>query len=788
MSKLNVMLLREISKAKGQFIAAAAVILAGIVMFSATYLSYRNLKNSLDYYYEQYRFLDYYAEARYIPEYIVDKVEHIKGVLAVSGRVSADVGADIGEERRITLRILSLPDNGRPAVNHILSISGDYFNARAENSCLINRKFAEYHNLHKGGTIKAIIDKRIYEFKIDGVVGSPEFIYAMKSSDSMFSAAENFGVIYVKESTAFKLLGYNYCFNELHVRFSAEADRKAIINQIEKMLVPYGFMSGVERKDQLSNAMIETELSELQNMAVMFPILFLSVAAMIIYNMLRRIINNQRTQIGVLKSFGYTNQRIIFHYMGYAALIGLTGALAGSLLGWYTGSLLTAMYTKVYNIPVLENKVYWEVFLIGPVISAIFCLTSGFNSARKVLGIEPAQAMRPETPGVGRRIFLERVNFLWNKLSFGWKMSFRNIFRSRQRAFLTLLGMIFTVMFLIISLYFFDAVNYLLEQHFFEFQRQDYKVSFSAPASLADALELNRIKGVRRSEPVLEIPAQLINGWIKEETLVVGLTRRNTFYRLTDGDQNAIGVPAKGILIAESLAEKLRVTKGAAISIKTYQGRTLQKDIIVAGTIKQYAGTNCYMDLEELGGLLEEGGFANGALLGIEDGMERTVRKEIFQIPGVETLESRLNSYRAFLQFMEFIYTFIALMLIFGSVMGFAIVFNTTVINITERRRELASLKVLGYTSGEIERTVFRENLCLGLLSLLPGFILGRSMCEILSKMFGGELISLEVFIYPKTYLIATFSALTFIILAQLANRKNITGLDMVEVLKNREG
>lgn len=788
MSKLNLMLLREIGKAKGQFIAAAAVIMAGIVMFSATYISYRNLKNSLNYYYERYRFLDYFAEARYIPEYIVERVEHIKGVRAVCGRVSVDVGADVGEERRITLRIISLPEHRRPAVNRILSISGDYFNAKAENSCLVNQNFAEYNNLHKGETIKAIIDKRIYEFKIDGVVGSPEFIYAMKSSDSMFSAAENFGVIYIKESTAFKLFGYNHCFNQLHVRFSEGADQKAIINQIEKLLKSYGFMNGIERKDQLSNTMIDSELSELKNLAVMFPILFLGVAAMIIYNMLHRIISNQRTQIGVLKSFGYTNQRIIVHYLGYAALIGLTGALVGSLLGWYTGSILTTMYTNVYNIPVLKNEIYWEVFLIGPLISMIFCLIAGFNSSRKVLGIEPAQAMRAEAPKVGRRIFLEQIDFFWNRLSFGWKMSFRNIFRSRQRAFLTLLGMVFTVMFFIISLYFLDAVNYLLERHFFEFQRQDYKVSFSEPASLDDALELNRLKGIRRSEPVLEIPAQLINGWIKEDTLVVGLTRRNTFYRLTDVNQKTVSVPAKGILIAESLAEKLRVSKGEVISIKTYQGRILEKDIKVTGIVKQYAGANCYMDLEELGGLLEEGGFANGALLGIEDGMERTVRKEIFKIPGVETLESRLNSYRAFLQFMEFIYTFITIIIIFGSVMGFAIVFNTTVINITERRRELASLKVLGYTAGEIEQTVFRENVCLGLLSLLPGFVLGRIMCEVLSKMFGGELITLEVFIYPKTYFITALSALTFIILAQFANRKNITGLDMVEVLKNREG
>lgn len=788
MNKLNIMLFREIAKAKGQFIAAAAVIMAGIVMFAATYLSYRNLQNSLESYYDHYRFLDYFAEAGYIPEYLVDRIKRIPGVDGACGRISVDVGADLGEERRITLRIISLPEHRSPAINRVTIVSGGYFNDRAKNSCLINQKFAEYNQLAKGGTIKAIIDKRVYELRIDGIVRSPEFIYAMKSSDSLFSASENFGVIYIKESTAFELFGFNHCYNQVHVRFTENADHQKIINRIERLLVPYGFMSGVERKDQLSNNMIQNELSELQNMAVMFPALFLSVAAMIIYNMLRRIINNQRTQIGVLKSFGYSNRRIIGHYLGYAALIGLTGASVGSFLGMYTGSVLTAMYTKIYNIPVLQTVIYWEVFLIGPGISMVTCLIAGFNSARKILGIEPAQAMRSEAPKAGRRIFLEHIGFIWNRLTFGWKMSFRNIFRSRQRALLTLLGMAFTMMFFIISLYFLDAVGYLLEQHFFVFQQQDFKVTFSKPSSFYDALELNRIKGVRKAEPVLEIPAQLINGWMKEDTMLIGLTRWNTLYRLTDGNNNKVAVPAKGILIAERLAEKLRVSKGETITLTTYQGRILEKGIKVAGIIKQYAGANCYMDLEELGGLLEEGRFANGALLGIEKGMDRIVKKEIFKIPGVETLESRVNSYRAFLQFMEFIYTFIFLMLIFGSVMGFAIVFNTTVINIMERRRELASLKVLGYTAREIRLTIFRENICLGLLAIPPGFLLGKVMCGVLSKMFGGEMITLEVFIDPKTYLITAICGLVFIILAQWANGKKITGLDMVEVLKNREG
>jgi putative ABC transport system permease protein len=151
-------------------------------------------------------------------------------------------------------------------------------------------------------------------------------------------------------------------------------------------------------------------------------------------------------------------------------------------------------------------------------------------------------------------------------------------------------------------------------------------------------------------------------------------------------------------------------------------------------------------------------------------------------------VEGRLNAFKSFMQFMDLMYVFVGLMITFGTIMGFAIIFNTTIINIMERRRELASLKVLGYTHREIENTILRENMLLGFIALVPGVMLGRWMSELFVRQFSNELFALEVVIYPRTYIITFLSVFVFIILAQLANKKNISGLDMVEVLKNREG
>lgn len=788
MQKLNKMLLREIKNSKGQFIAAAAVIFVGIFMYAATYMSYHNLKNSIEFYYEQYSFLDYYAEAQSISPFAVSQVKALPGVEEAIGRVSVDVGADMGEDQRVTIRLVSLPDRKIPEINQLFFISGTSFNPKVQNACLVAQKFAEAHKLEEGDSIQLIIHKRTYEFKISGVVGSPEFIYAMKSKTSFSPSTDDFGIIYIRESTARSLLGFEDAYNQLHVIFEEGVEQKPIIHKIEDILRPYGFLTGIQRKDQLSNMMVNQEIEGLEQMAYAYPFLFLTVAALIIYIMQRRLINNQRTFIGVMKAFGYTNGRILRHYLLDSLLIAVVGTLPGILLGLYLGRGMTAMYNDFFSIPVMRIQIYWDIVFAGIAMSMAFCLLAGYNAAKRVIQIQPAKAMRPEIPKAGKRILLERFGVIWQHIPFGWKMSIRNIFRSRQRTIFTMIGISFTIMFFMVSWFFMDCMDYILTEHFFKFQQQDLKVTFTGPVSVYDALDLKSVKGIKKIEPILEVPIEVRHGWKTKGTLAVGLTPQNSFYRLINENRSPIGVPENGILIAHVLADSMSIQPGDTVIVKPYMGTVTDKKVKVAGVVKQYAGFNCYMSLDELGALTGEGRFATGALLTVEKEQEKAVYDDLLDIPGVETVESRMGGYRGYMQYMDLMYFFIGLMVVFGTIMGFAIIFNTTIINIMERRRELASLKVLGYTGREIENTIFRENMLLGLTAIMPGILLGRTACEQLARNFSTDLFALEVVIYPRTYIITIISTFIFIILAQWANKKKISGLDMIEVLKNREG
>ncbi|HEX3029718.1 MAG TPA: FtsX-like permease family protein [Clostridia bacterium] len=790
MKTLNRMLLREIIKNKGQFIAAAAVVFVGIALFAGSYMSYKNLGNSMNYYYKTYNFLDYYAEAQKISPQAVKQVENLKGVKNAIGRISQEVGADMGNDKRVMLRLVSLPDDKQPDINKVLLVSGDYLSAKTNNVCLLNKIFANYYKLKKGDSIKTVINKKIFEFKISGIVESPEFIYAIKSPASVLPSEDDYGIIFIKESVARNIFGYGDSCNQLHVLFEPGVKRAPIIDKIEKILKPYGFYGGVERKDQLSNMMLADDVGMLEEVGYMFPVMFLTVAAMIIYVMQRRIINTQRTLIGVMKAFGYTNGRILRYYLKQSLLIALSGAIPAIFVGYYLSIAITTVYSKMVRIQVIKINMYWNVLFIGLGLSVMFCILAGYISAKRILKIEPAQAMRSETPVSGKNIFVERIHILWNNLSFGWKMSIRNIFRAPSRTMFTMLGFVATIMLFMLPVFLFDSINGIIDKQFDVYQRQDYTLAFSKPTPYHDVKELEGVKGIRESVPIIELPIKVSSGLKSQEIKMVGFEEGKFSYKILNNKQKVVKLPQKGVLLSKVIADRLRVKPGDTVTIEFQEGVTdlKGKKVKVRGVFEQYAGFTCYARLDEVCNILSEGRFATGALIKAKSGMNDTVIKELLKISGVKSIDSRIGDKKNFLKVMDLINLFIIIMVSFGGVMGFASIFNATVINIMERRRELASLKVLGYTKREIENVIMRENVILGILSLIPGAIIGRLMCQLFGKMMSNDLIFLPIIISYRTYIVAFISIFVFIYLAQKANKKGISGLDMVEVLKNREG
>ncbi len=794
MKKINKMLFRELLKTKMQFLTAAAVIFLGIVIFSASIMSYLNLKASVDYSYENYKFLDYYAETNglVLTAQAVEQVKTLKGVRAAVGRISADASIAVDPDTRIQVKIISLPYTGRPEINDLCVLSGTYPDPAADNSCMLSSRFGNYYSLKAGSTLKVDINFKTYNYKVGGLVSGPEFLKLMKSYDYYAQSDGDFGLVFINEAQLNHILG-GKGYNQLHVLFDRNINAARVdqlVKKIEDIIKPYGIVTSCKRAQQLSNIMISDELDKLKLLVLMLPLVFLLVAALIIYIMQRRMISSQHVLIGTMKAMGYGDKKILRHYMILSLILSLTGAIPAIGAGQLLGMLMTKAYLQVYDIPELYIRIYPLTFLIAIILSIIFCTSAGYNAAKTVLKMEPARAIRPEAPEAACKIYRRRLFSRHKKLPSNWNICIRNILRNPGRSFLTTAGYAVTVIILIVMLFLPDTAGYFINLQYSQTQKQDYTVMFYKPLPLEDIHGFAKTEGIKKIEPIIQVPVEIGKGDDKIEARMTGIDRKATLYNLTDKAGEKIAVPEKGVLIATSLAKKLSVKPGDKLSVKYYlsYGQIKEKTLTISGIVSQAVGMDAYMNLDEIA---EQAGIprlANGMLITLSGGESGRAEKLLYGNSSVKTVESRMSALAALNALMYIMYAFVGFMVVFSIIMGFAIVFNSTIINITERRRELATLKAMGYTDSEIGRMVFRENIILGILAFLPGIPIGRIIAELYAPMLNSRMMVLEAVVYPRTYIFACICVFIYIILAQPAIQKSIKSIAIVEVLKDREG
>ena len=787
MDRLLTKLFRDIRSSKGQFIAVIAVVFVGISVYAALYMSYQNLGNSAAAYYENYRFAHLTFTVQAVPKAVVLQVQQVKGVKMVTGRLSAEVGLDIpGRDERVFGRIVSLPDRREPVVNEIFINKGKYFRAGYLEQTLIEQQFANYYKINRGSTLSTIIDGKKYPLKVIGTVGSPEYIYSLRSENDLMAAPGSFGVLYVPNSMADEMLSSKGIYNEIAVYLNNPDQQDEVISRVKSILAPYGIKQTIKRKDQLSNVIVQNELKGLAKLAVIFPILFLSVAALVMYIMLVRMVKNQRGQIGVLRAMGFSKKRIWLHYLLYSLLIGLVGSVTGALAGFALGKPLTEMYTTYFQIPVLSIKIYWAELFFGTGLTLAFCLLAGLQATSGVLKLSPIEAMRPEVPRSFQKPWLERVALHRMALSVTSKIILRNFFRNGLRTLLTSAGTILTVGLVVVSLFFIDAMDFLTTQQLTT-QTNDMKVSFAKPLSAGVALEIEKIRGVDRAEPILEMPVELRNGSLKQNVALNGLNRDTTFFHLKDPAGRAVRIPSEGLLLSEQLAKKLAVTQGDYVETKSLTGGKKKSSVLVAGIIVQYLGTGAYGTIDEVGRLAGAGPGATGALLKVKYRAEADVQRELNKSNWVAVVESSQAMMEYLKQSMGMMYAFTGMMIIFSGIMGVAVIFNTTTVNILERQRELVSLRIMGFSFREVAKTVITENVILGVFALAVGLPLGRLLSGWYVQEFGYEALNLPVIIYPRTYFIVALVTMVIIGLALIPNLRYLKSLNLVEVIKTRD-
>lgn len=780
-------LLRDIKEAKGQFISIFVIVAIGVMFYSGINSTFRNLTDASSKYYREYRFADIWVNFYKAPENVMDRINSLPYVKMSYGRVVTDASMSISDENA-TIRFITLPDVKTDIVNDIVIKSGRYFSKDESNQCLVEEEFFKAHNLSAGDYIYPVISGNEVKMKVIGSVKSPEFVYTLKDGGELMPDSKRFGIIYIKKSFGQGIFDFNGSINNACILLESGGDLKHAKDDIKNDLKSLGVMGVIDREEQISNKMLEEEIRGLKSTGSAFPVIFFIVAAVIIYIMMGRMVENQRTQIGVLKALGFLNLQVLYHYLSYSVFIAITGSAVGSLLGMYLGAAFTKLENMYFNLPLADMKIYPDLVLPASVLTLIFCLLAAYKSCKNVFKIMPSEAMMPKAPRIGKKVLIEKIGIIWRNISHTWKMILRNVFRNKRRALLTSTGIIFSVALLLIAISMKDSIDFMVEQQYQNIQDYDIKISFSKLLSVEEVLEIRNISHVVKVEPVLETGVEIQNGWRKKNIAFTALVKDPEMYRVVDKQGIALNLPKRGILIPEKLAKDLEIRQNDTIYLKPFLPGKEKKEVAVKGITAQYIGLSAYISLDNANHILGEGKVANSAVIKLESSaFEKEVKDELKNMAAVSSVQSKADSLNMLLKNMGAMTSSIGVMILLAAILSIAVVYNTATINIFERQRELATLKVLGFKNNEIKKLIFNENYMITVFGIAVGLPLGNWLGRYMMSTFTTDAYSFPFVAEFGTYVLSAILTFIFTMLANFILMKKIKSINIVEVLKSKE-
>ncbi len=560
-------LFRDIRKSWAQNVALAFIIMLGVTSYISMLGAYRDLGNSYTHTYQQLLFADISYKISPTDAHIVDTVNKIPGVAAAQGRLILDLGmvrpgttGKAGKEEQIRARLIGLPRDTHPSVNDVLLLSGRYFMPGDRKAVLIESHFAATYQLVPGDIVYPIIGGKELAFEVIGIVASPEYLIVSPNKQEIIPTARNFAVLFLSIDDLYRIFQVNNAVNEIAVRFEPGANPQSINEAIKKPLERIGLIETTFRKNQPSNNALQADLAGFEEIAVIMPGIILLVAVFSVYVMLGRLVRAQQREIGLMKAIGFSNQTVVWSYLGYSALLGLAGSLTGILLGSWLDGLLTSEYALELGIPLVTTRVYPDLIWQGVLLSMITCLAAGVGPAISTTRVAPAAAMRLD-PTIalesGRRTIIDR--FL--HLPVWLRMVLRNLLRARRRSLSTALGIIFSFIMILMTWGMLDAMSYMVDRYFNTTNRWDFLVALNDPAAggLERVLE-KEWRGVKKVEPLIMLPGTIHSSGSEKDVLINGLSPNQNLYRFS---MSAGGTPAEAladqrVIITTSLAQKSR--------------------------------------------------------------------------------------------------------------------------------------------------------------------------------------------------------------------------------------
>lgn len=778
---------RGLWRMRGQVLAIGLIMASGIGVLIMGLATVEALDETARAYYERYRFAQVFAHVKRAPMRVVQQIAALPGVQSVEARVVATAVLDIeGFEEPVVAQLVSLPTRGSPQLNLLALRSGRVPRPHARDEVLVAEPFAQAHGLEAGMTLRAVLNGTWRELRIVGTALSPEFVYAI-GPGALMPDDSRFGVLWLAQEelqAAFDLTG---AFNDVSLSLLRGANAASVVEGLDRLLDRYGGVGAYERADQISNWFLMNEIAQLRTLSRILPTVFLAVAAFLTNMVLARLIAIERSEIGLLKAFGYSRREIGAHYGKFVLAIGAfgvgLGCVAGYLLGWYE----TRLYAQFYHFPFLVFRPGPAPFAIAAAVGIAAALAGALQAVRAAVNLAPAEAMRLPAPPMFRRT---RVGG-WGVLSHIEQLTrivLRQMGRWPVRSFTTCAGIAMSVAVLVTALQWLDAIEHMVDVYFRQAQSQDVTVSFAEPRSDEALRALGRLPGVRAVEPMRMVPAKMRFGWREQREALQGLPARQELYRVYDAQGKALTLPAQGLMISSMLAQLLHVARGDSITVEILEGRRDVLHMPIAGIFETYIGAPAYMEIGALSRLLHERPTVTSVHLRVDPREQATLLRELKTLPGVSAITLKSAAIQTFDETMaETLMIFVSFFIAFSCALAFGVTYNAARIALSERGRELATLRVLGFTRTEISYLLLGELALLTLAAMPLGCAAGWLLARVIVAAFETELYRVPFVINAATYGWAiVVGALASSVSAFLVRRR-IDRLDLIAVLKTRE-
>lgn len=780
-------MLRDLWQMKGQAVAITAVIGCGVAMFVMALSTLNSLENTRSTYYDRYRFAHVFTHLKRAPESLAARIAEIPGVAHVQARIVHDVTLDVENMPEPAVgRLISIPDRPSMDLNDVYLRRGRYIDPERSGEVIVGELFALAHNLELGEQMTAVINGRKQRLTVVGVGLSPEYVLQIKPGD-LLPDEKRFGILWMSHTQLAAAFDMDGAFNDVTLAVMRGAIVDEVIRQLDQLTEPFGGTGSYDREQQNSHRYLSDEIRQLQGMARVAPVIFLSVAAFLLNVVLSRMVKTQREQIAALKAFGYSKWEVGLHYLKLILVVTAVGTIGGTLAGAWLGQNLTLMYTRFYKFPIFQYELNSAIAVGAGLISVMAAVVGVQAAVRAAIALPPAEAMRPEPPASYRPTLMERTG-LGVLLSPAGRMIMRNLERRPVKAFLSVVGIAMAVAVLILGSFSEDAIGYLIDFQFRLTQRQDVMLAFSEPVTGGVRREIEKLPGVLQADYFRSVPTRMRARHHHRRVGLMGLEGTSELFRLMDENEQQVTVPAEGLMLSSKLAELLEAKPGDEILVEVLEGQRGHYTVPVAALIKELGGLNAYMHSDALHRLLREGRHVSGAFLKVDGTKTNALYQQLKETPRVASVGVKTAALESFENTIaENLGNLRTFNIIFASIIAVGVVYNSARISLAERSRELATLRVIGFSRAEVTTILLGELAILTLLAIPLGMLIGYGLAYVTALGLDTEVYRIPLVVNPSTYAMAAIVVLLASIGSGWSVWRGIGKLDLVAVLKTRE-